>query len=184
MNGRPSTQTVNKLSPSTFNIPRWVIILPSSSRTCMSKLRIFCSNKSWWVISENASLEEKYLYQKRYEKKMKIKSFVNLKKIFVQKITRNIYDYFLSGFIYRDCVRIFFIKNTFLWQWTWKVLPWVISQRAFWHFWLWLPKFKELISVRRYICTCAFDKTRLLKMHFRRYFEYFRKLNYFRDLYE
>ena len=45
---------------------------------------------------------------------MKIKSFMNLKKIFVQKIMRNIYDNFLSGFIYRDYVRIFYKKHIFV----------------------------------------------------------------------
>ena len=46
---------------------------------------ILSSNKSGWVISENASLEKKYFYQKRFEKKYKNERLVKLEVIWSQK---------------------------------------------------------------------------------------------------
>ena len=91
--------------------------------------------------------------QKRYEKKWKLKYSDLLQKIFVPKIHAKFLPSF-CWFFHRDYVR----KKSVKIFWTWKVFRWVISPRAWWHFWLWFPKFIELI--RQHI---AFDKTCPLK---------------------
>ena len=144
-------RSANEFSMRSLKIPWWVITLTSSSRKCVDAPIFLSSNKSRWVILENASLEKKY--SKTLREKMKIKVLRFIAENFRSKIHAKILPSF-CWFFHRDYVR----KKSVKIFWTWKVFRWVISLRAWWHFWLWFPKFKELI--RQHI---AFDKTCPLK---------------------
>ena len=69
-------RSANEFSMRSLKIPWWVITLTSSSRKCVDAPIFLSSNKSRWVILENASLEKKYSKTLREKIKTKVLRFI------------------------------------------------------------------------------------------------------------